>query len=250
MKIDPIRTEKIVVGGPPLLDIIQSTVTECSERSILVITSKIISLCEGRVVKIGERDKQSLIKDEASLYIPPEKSKYDISLTITRNILIPTAGIDESNGNGYYVLWPANPQQTARDVRAYLADRFRLTNVGVLITDSKTEPLRLGTSGISLAYAGFSALKNYIDTPDLFGRNLKVTKANIADGIAAASVLVMGEGNEQTPFAMVEDVPFIRFQESMPTAEELKDLYIPLADDMYSPLISSAPWEKGKSTDS
>ncbi len=246
MKIDPITTPKIVVGGPPLLDIIQSSVTECTERSILIITSKIISLCEGRVVKIGERDKQSIIQEESTYYIPPEKSKYDISLTITRNILIPTAGIDESNGNGYYVLWPANPLQTARNIRAYLADRFRLTNVGVLITDSKTSPLRLGTTGISLAYAGFSALNNYIDTPDLFGRNLKVTKANVADGLAASAVLVMGEGNEQTPLAMVEDVPFVRFQETMPTESELKELYIPLVDDMYSPLIASAPWEKGK----
>lgn len=245
MKIDPIKTQKIVVGGPSLLDIIQSSVTECSERSILIITSKIVSLCEGRVVKIGDRDKQSIIREESSLYIPPEKSKYDISLTITRNILIPTAGIDESNGNGYYVLWPKNPQQTARDVRAYLADRFRLTHVGVLITDSKTSPLRLGTTGITLAYAGFSALNNYIDTPDLFGRNLKVTKANISDGLSAAAVLVMGEGNEQTPLAMAEDLPFVSFQEEMPTEAELKDLYIPLADDMYSPLIASAPWEKG-----
>ncbi len=246
MKIDPIKTQKIIVGGPSLLDIIQSSITECSERSILIITSKIISLCEGRVIKIGERDKQSIIQEESSFYIPPVKSKYDISLTITRNILIPTAGIDESNGNGYYVLWPSNPQQTARDVRAYLADRFRLTNVGVLITDSKTSPLRLGTTGICLAYAGFSALKNYIDTPDLFGRYLKVTKANFCDGLAAAAVLVMGEGNEQTPLAMVEDIPFVRFDESMPTESEIHELYIPLADDMYSPLIATAPWEKGK----
>lgn len=245
MNIKPIKTEKITAGGPKLIDVINASVSECTQHSILVITSKIVSLCEGRVVKIGEQDKQSLIRDESSFYIPPEKSKYDISLTITRNILIPTAGIDESNGNGYYVLWPEDPQQTARDVRRYLADRFRLTHVGVLITDSKTAPLRLGTSGISLAYAGFSALKNYIDTPDLFGRNLKVTKANIADGIAAASVLVMGEGNEQTPLAMVTDVPFIYFHESMPTEKELKELYIPLEDDMYSPLIISAPWKKG-----
>lgn len=246
MNINPIKTPKIVVGGPSLQDSIAMSVTECSERSILVITSKIVSICEGRVVKIGDLDKQSLIEKESSFFIPPEKSKYDISLTITRNILIPTAGIDESNGNGYYILWPKDPQQTARDIRSYIADRFRLTNVGVLITDSKTSPLRLGTTGICLAYAGFSALNNYIDTPDLFGRNLKVTKANVADGLAAASVLVMGEGSEQTPLAIVEDVPFIRFQESYPSKEEIEELYIPLPDDMYSPLVSSAPWQKGK----
>lgn len=244
MNIQPLKTKRIEAGSATLAAILDESLTGFSERSILIITSKIISLMEGNVVKIGEIDKQRLIEREADLYIPPEKSKYDISLTITRNTLIPTAGIDESNGNGYYVLWPRDPDKTAREVRTYLINRFHLADVGVLITDSKTTPLRLGTTGISLAYAGFSALNNYIDTPDLFGRKLKVTKANIAEGLAAAAVLVMGEGNEQTPLAVATDLPFVHFDEMAPTKEEKKELHIPLADDMYSPLIANAPWLK------
>lgn len=245
MNITPIKTEKITANSQTLLAILDDVLTDMPERSVLVITSKIISLCEGNVVAIGSIDKQKLIEQESELYIPPEKSKYDISLTVTRNTLIPTAGIDESNGNGYYVLWPRNPEGTAREVRDYLAKRFNRQHIGVLISDSKTTPLHLGTTGVSLAYAGFSALNNYIDTPDLFGRKLKVTKANVADGLAAAAVLVMGEGKEQTPLALVTDVPFITFAADAPTKAELDELHIPLADDIYSPLMVNVPWKIG-----
>ncbi|GJQ53410.1 MAG: hypothetical protein HKUEN02_22570 [Anaerolineaceae bacterium] len=116
----------------------------------------------------------------------------------------------------------------------------------MLITDSKTTPLRLGTTGVSLAYAGFSALNNYIGEPDLFGRELKVTKANVADGLAASSVLVMGEGSEQTPLALITDIPFVHFDPEAPTPEESKELRIPLTLDIYAPLITGASWKKGK----
>ncbi len=246
MIIQTIKTEKITVGSPPLTSILDHSIRSLSEASICIITSKIVSICEGRVVRIGDAEKETLVEQESQYFIPPEKSKYNISLTITRNLLIPTAGIDESNGDGYYVLWPKDPQQTAVAVRSYLAHRFGLTRVGVLITDSKTTPMRLGTTGVSLAYSGFSSLNNYIDTPDIFGRKLKVTKANVADGLAAAAVLAMGEGNEQTPIAIATDVPFIRFDERHPTEQELRELEIPMTEDIYGPLIQSAPWQKGK----
>lgn len=245
MNITPIKTEKITANSQTLIAVLDHVMTDIPEQSVLVITSKIISLCEGNVVPIGSIDKQKLIEQESELYIPPEKSKYDISLTVTRNTLIPTAGIDESNGNGYYVLWPKNPEATAREVRGYLAKRFNRHAIGVLISDSKTTPLHLGTTGVSLAYAGFSALNNYIDTPDLFGRKLKVTKANVADGLAAAAVLVMGEGSEQTPLALVTEAPFIKFEADAPTKNETDELHIPLADDIYSPLIEHVPWKIG-----
>lgn len=241
----PLKTEKITVNSSPLIEIVDAAVAEIPDSSILVITSKIVSICEGRVVKIGAKDKQMLVREESDMYIPPEKSKYDISLTITRNMLIPTAGIDESNGNGYYILWPADPYVTAAAVRRHLAEKFGRANVGVLITDSKTTPMRLGTTGTALGYSGFSALNNYIGAPDLFGRELKVTKANVADGLAASAVLAMGEGNEQTPLCLISDIPFVRFDPGYPTAQETEELHISLADDIYSPLIQSAPWQKG-----
>ncbi len=246
MNLQPIKTAKIVANQTSLIKILDTAVETLSEGSILVITSKIVSLCEGRVVKIGTKDKQELIQSESQFFIPPEKSSYEFSLTITRNTLIPTAGIDESNGDRYYVLWPSDPFATSRTVRTYLTKRFSLTDVGVLITDSKTTPLRWGTSGIALGHAGFVALNNYIGTPDLFGRYLKVTKANVADGLAAAAVVTMGEGNEQTPLAVISDIPFVHFQSGSPTAEEIKDLVIDPTEDLYGPIIQSPLWVKGK----
>ena len=180
------------------------------------------------------------------MVLPSKNALFDITLTIKNNILIPTAGIDESNGDGYYILWPSDPQKSANNIRKYLCERFSLKLVGVLVTDSKTTPLRWGTTGTSLAQSGFVALNNYIGKPDIFGRKLEVTKANIADGLAAAAVVVMGEGKEQTPLAIITEVPFVKFQMRNPTVEEIRKRTIAMKDDLYAPLLTSAMWKKMK----
>lgn len=171
--------------------------------------------------------------------------KYNITISIKNNLLIPTAGIDESNGDGYYILWPKNPQKSANLIRQHLRNKFKLKKLGVIITDSKTTPLRWGTTGTGIGYSGFDPLNNYIDTPDVFGRHLRVTKANILDGLAAAAVVVMGEGDERTPIAVIEDIPFVRFVDNDPTDTELGNLEISIDDDLYAPLIKNADWHKG-----
>jgi len=247
MNITVVKTEKITSKKVPLTGILDRVISTFNERSILIITSKIVSLCEGAVIRIGRKSKKDLITEEADYYLPAEK-KYDITLTIKNNILIPSSGIDESNGNGNYVLWSENPQRTANSVREYLCRRFSIKYAGVIISDSKTTPLRWGTTGVAVAHSGFNALNSYIDTPDIFGRKLKYTKANIADGLAAASVVAMGEGNEQTPLAIVSDIPFVQFQAHNPTKQELTDLRIDIRDDLYAPLLTSVTWKKNSRT--
>jgi len=166
-------------------------------------------------------------------------------VTIKRNLLAVAAGIDESNGAGFYILWPKDPQKTANEVRRYLQKRFSVKKVGVVITDSKTTPLRCGTTGVSIVYSGFRALNNYIGRRDIFGRKFEMQKANIVDALATSAVLVMGEGSEQTPLAVVEDVPFIKFQEKDPSKKELRDLHIDIEDDLYGPLLKGVKWRKG-----
>ena len=247
MKITAIKTDKITpTRRQDLYSVLDKHLGVFREKSILAIASKIVSICEGRTMKIGDRAKEELIKEEAEYFLPSRRSKYNITLTIKNNILIPTAGIDESNGNGYYILWPTNPQKTANEIREYLCRRFSLKEVGVIVTDSKTSPLRWGTTGIAIAHSGFSALNNYIGKPDIFGRKLKVTKANIMDGLAAAAVAVMGEGNEQTPLATIENIPFVQFKRRNPTERELLELKISLKDDLYALLLQSVKWRKGK----
>lgn len=247
MKIVAIKTHKITKKDHDLLAILDQYLPEkLPEESIIAVTSKIVSICEGRVVLVSDADKDELVRKEADLYLPKEENKYGVFLTIKDSLLVATAGIDESNGAGYYVLWPENAQLTANKVREYLKKRFSLEKVGVIITDSKTTPLRWGTSGVAIAHSGFAALKNYIGTPDIFGKDFQMTKASISDALAASAVVVMGEGREQTPLAVISDVPFVQFRDRNPTVEELSELKISIDDDLYAPLLKSAHWKKGK----
>ncbi len=245
MIVKTIKTHKITSKDKDLYQILDKYISLVKEKSILAVTSKIISICEGRIIKINEAEKDALIKKESEYYLPAKDNRYHVSLTIARNMFVATAGIDASNGNGYYILWPKDPQKTANDIRKYLKKRFNLQKIGVIITDSKTTPLRWGVTGVALSHSGFSALNNYIGEPDIFGRKLEMTKVNAMDGLAAAAVLVMGEGKEQTPMAIIEDVPNITFQKNNPTEKELKNLRISMDDDLYAPLLKSVKWKKG-----
>lgn len=247
MKISAVVVDKIDSNHPHnIYTILKNNIKSLEDHSIVVITSKIISICQRRVVKIGTIDKLKLIHKEAKYYLP-SNNKYHISLTVTNNLLVPTAGIDESNGNGYYILWPKNVQKSANEIREFLVQHFSKKDIGVIISDSKTTPLRWGTTGVCIAHSGFLALNNYIGKKDLFGRELEVTKANISDALAASAVVVMGEGNEQTPLAIIEDIPFVHFQKRNPSQKELDGLKISLKDDLYSSLLTSVQWKKGES---
>lgn len=245
MIIKTLQTEKITVGSPPLPEVLDKALPHITEQSIIVITSKIVSLCEGRVIKIGEADKDELIKQESEQYIPTDMSPLGVTLTVTKNLLVPSAGIDESNGNGYYILWPEDPQTSAVSIRSHLVKKHGITDIGVLITDSRTTPMRWGTTGIALAYSGFAGINDFIGKPDLFGRKMEMTMVNVADGLAAAAVLAMGETNEQTPLAIITDAEFIHFDASKPTPKELETWQIPMDIDLYGPLLSRGPWQKG-----
>ncbi|MBI2430612.1 MAG: coenzyme F420-0:L-glutamate ligase [Candidatus Levybacteria bacterium] len=245
MQVNVIKTHKITGSDKDVFAVLDKYLPEVSEGSIVVVTSKILSIIEGRVVKIGDVSKEELVAQEAEFYLPADP-KYHFSLTIKNSLLIPSAGIDESNGNGYYVLWPKDPQKWANDIRDYLVKKFHLKNIGVIITDSKTTPLRWGVTGAAIAYSGFMPLNDQVGTPDVFGRVMQATKVNVMDGLSAAAVVVMGESSEQTPLAVIEDAPFVQFVNRNPTAEELQALKINLKDDLYAPLLKSVEWKKGK----
>lgn len=243
MKITPVKTKPIIVGDK-LFGILGLAIKSLPENSVVAITSKIISICEGNVVKVGTVDKDLLVQQQSDYYLPPD-NRYNFSLSIKNNILIPNAGIDESNGNGYFILWPKKPQKTANFVRSFFKKKFRLKNIGVIIVDSKTMPLRWGVTGVAIAHSGFSALNDYIGTPDIFGRLFKVEKANIADMLASSAVCVMGEGREQTPITVIEDLPFVHFQKGNPTKKELRELDITMEEDLYAELLKKVEWKKG-----
>lgn len=231
MKINAIKTKKVVAGQSKILTFLDDYIKECKDNSVLVITSKIISLMQNRVAT-NTVDKNELIQSEAD-YIATQKNRYGHLTTIKYHALVSGAGIDQSNGNGNFVLLPKNPQKTAREIYQHLSKKFSLKNFGVIITDSRSMPLRWGASGVAIGFYGFAPLKNYVGKKDLFGRKLQFEKANIVDALAAAAVLVMGEGCEQTPLAIIEDLNFIKFSHHRPNKKDLDEFYLSLDEDIF-----------------
>ena len=159
-----------------------------------------------------------MIAKEAQFSIP--RPYWPSPLTVAHNAFIGTAGIDESNANGHYVLLPENPFLSAKYIYDYLIDRFNLQNIGVVISDSHSSPLRRGAMGVAIGWWGFAPTINHVGKPDLFGREFKIEVSNIADAIAAGAGLVMGETDECQPVVIVKEIPNLTFLEGN-TKDEL-----------------------------
>lgn len=246
MIITPIKTKKLFPPQDDVLSAIRARIKKIPERSILVVTSKVVSIHEGRCIPIENvADKDKLIIAEADYYLPRDKKTPWVMHTIVHNTLIPTAGIDESNTNGFYILWPKDPKQSARKIYNWIRKTYSVKQCGVLITDSHSIPLRRGVIGISLAYRGFAPLKDYRKSRDLFGRQFGVTQTNIADGLAAAAVLAMGEGMEQTPIALATDIPFVTFGRPRVNRKQFSSFEVTMKQDLYAPIFSRVTWRKG-----
>ena len=228
MQVKAIKT-RIFQENEDLISFILKYVKKLPEKYILVITSKIVSLSEGRTVTYkNKRQKVALIKNESDFAL---KTKHTW-LTIKNNVVMASAGIDESNAAGKIVLLPKNSFRTAHSIRKELKKKYKVKKLGILITDSLTFPLRAGILGVALGYAGFKAIRDYRGTKDIFGRVLKMSRTDVADSLATAAVLLMGEGKEQQPLVVITDVP-VEFTEKI----NKKELIIPLKDDLYLPLF-------------
>lgn len=248
MLITSIKTRVLVPPQDDLPAVIKKALPRIRERSVLVITSKVVSIWQGRCIpKENYPDKDDLIKKEADWYLPREKAPHGwVMHTIKHNIFIPSAGVDESNANNHYILWPKNPKKTAKTLWQWACRTYRVREVGIIISDSHSIPLRRGMMGLALSHYGFRPLKEYRGTKDLFGRELKMTQANFPDALASAAVLAMGEGRESTPLAIIRDIPAIRFS-SRPyrSRRPHSSFEIKTKEDLYYPLLSSVPWKKG-----
>ena len=246
LSIKAIKTRAFLPPCEDLLSLIKESFStlKLKEKSILVIASKVVSIWQGRCLKIDSiKNKDDLIKKESEFYLEREKvPKGYVMLTMKENLLIPTAGIDESNAKGHFILWPENPYKAAKKIYHFIKRNYQLNDFGIIIADSHCTPLRRGTIGIAIGYYGFYPLKDYRGTKDIFGRVMKITQSNLADSIAAAAVCVMGEGAERTPLAIVEDVGFVEFKEFDP--EKFNPLKIDRDDDIYAPLLKGIKWQK------
>ncbi|MFA6253581.1 MAG: coenzyme F420-0:L-glutamate ligase [Patescibacteria group bacterium] len=228
MKITAIKT-RVFKESEDLINFIIAYVHRLPENSILLVTSKIVALAEGRTaVAKDAKSKEKLIRSESELALP---TKY-CWLTIKDGQIMASAGIDESNGNGKLILLPKDSFRSARLIRKKLLSKFRLKNLGIIITDSRTMPLRAGVMGMAVGYAGIKGVRDYRGRPDIFGRKLHFSRTDVVDSMATAAVLVMGEGAERCPLVVINDAP-VEFCQRL----QKNELYIDIKDDMYRPLF-------------
>lgn len=249
MIVKAIRTRKFLPPKDNLWELLTGNIKSLRENSVVAVTSKIVSIGEGRCVAVDKISKDELAIKEADKYIPRIASPGGWILhTLKNNMLIASSGVDESNGANFYILWPKDPKASAKKIWDFLKKKYKVKNLGVIITDSRLVPLRRGVVGIAIAYFGFKPLRDYRGKLDLFGREFKMETSNIPDSLATAAVLEMGEGAEQQPVAIITEVPQIEFINKEYKPKSSNDSFeIPQKEDMFYPFLSSVKWQRGGS---
>jgi coenzyme F420-0:L-glutamate ligase/coenzyme F420-1:gamma-L-glutamate ligase len=224
VRLVPVKTP-IVKPGDDLVRVTLKALRQhhlkLEDNDVLAVASKIVSCSQGRVVRLSEvkpsarakrlARKCSLEPEFAELLLQEAENVYGCVekavLTLRHNILTANAGIDNKNAPlGSVVLWPENLEDWLKD----FTDRIKrktCRRVGVVIVDSGLIPLRVGTIGLALAVAGFNPLREWRGKKDLYGRSISITRHAIADDLASAAHLLMGEAVERTPVVLVKDVP-------------------------------------------
>ncbi|HEX9065630.1 MAG TPA: coenzyme F420-0:L-glutamate ligase [Streptosporangiaceae bacterium] len=183
--------------GANLAKLIVAAVPDLADGDILVVTSKIVSKAEGRVIAAGRDD---AIAAE-TVRVVARRGPTTIAQT-RHGLVLAAAGVDRSNtAPGTVVLLPEDPDRSARDLRRAIAGLAGVT-VGVLITDTMGRPWRNGQTDSAIGAAGLHPLRDHRGEPDSFGNVLEVTVAAVADEIAAAGDLAKGKTG-QVPVAVV-----------------------------------------------
>lgn len=216
MNIFPIKTQRVEPN--PSMDLATWVSDQLYEHNhvlidgdILVITSKVVSYFERRLVKL-ETSIEELVEQEADeiLY----RSKW-VSLTRKNGILCPNAGIDTSNvPAGYAILWPEDAFASALQLRSELMKKYSLEKCAVIIADCVCQPGRSGTTAIAIGYAGIAGFQDLKQSQDLFGNTLRYSALNIVDSLATSANILMGEGSESQPIAVIRDYDWHQIEQT------------------------------------
>jgi coenzyme F420-0:L-glutamate ligase/coenzyme F420-1:gamma-L-glutamate ligase len=194
------------------------------DGDILVITSKIVSKAEGRVLR---GDRESAIRAE-TVRVVARRGPTTISQT-RHGLVMAAAGVDESNtAPGTLVLLPVDPDGSAETLRKGIGERAG-ARIGVVITDTMGRPWRAGQTDSAIGAAGIVPLRDHRGQADTFGNVLQVTMAAVADEIASAADLVKGK-TTGVPVAVVRGLGGLVTDAAGPGAAAL---IRPAEDDMF-----------------
>ena len=215
------------------------------DGDVLVVAQKIVSKAEGRLVRLADvtvsvdgqaaADRAGKSGAQASLVLEEaaEVMRVVPGVIITRHRtghVLANSGVDASNtvpGGGHVVLWPEDPDASARGLRAALQARFGV-RIAVIVSDSLGRAWRMGTMGTAIGSAGLHPLRDRRGEPDLFGRRMEATLIGVADEIAAAASLVIGEAAEGVPAAIVRGATYVPDEEA-----GIGAILRPIAQDLF-----------------
>ncbi len=244
MQLIGIKTPLIRPGddmAAVLIDSMNSAGIRLGENDIIVLAESAVGSAENRIVNL-EDIKPGKKAIELSKFYETDPRKMELIIresdeilggipgvvvTITKGVLSPSAGIDNSNApEGHVVLLPEDPKKSAQEIREKLMAEYDC-NVAVIIGDSRTQPLRLGCVGIALACTGIEPVEDVRGRKDLFGKPLLITRRATADNLVSAAQIIMGEADESTPAVLIRDAPvrFIEGSEDIPVIPRDECLY-------------------------
>lgn len=237
MELIEIQTP-VIRPGDNLVDLILTALSQkelsLGSKDILVIAESVVATSQNRVKKLSKvqvSTRAQSLSEQYELEPPLAQLILDeadeilggvphVLLTIKDNILMANAGIDRSNAPpGHVVLLPSNPTETAWQIKTELEAKIG-NEIGVIIADSRTQPLRLGTVGLAVAVAGIEPIKDFRGHPDIFGRLLRITKSAVADNLASAAQMLLGEADEQVPIVVIRHAP-VKFTKRTIRQEEM-----------------------------
>ena len=166
------------------------------DNDVLVVTQKIVSKAEGRLVPIDASDTLShkqLVEQEAVRIV---RRRGDLIITETKHgFICANSGIDLSNiERGYAALLPIDSDKSARRIRDIIRAKHGI-NVGVIVSDTFGRPWRKGLTDVAIGIAGVAGVVDLRGTPDSLGRIMQVTEVAVADELASAAELVMGKSS-------------------------------------------------------
>ncbi len=213
-----------ITAGADLAALIAGAATDLRDGDILVVTSKIVSKAEGRVVT-GPRE-QAI--EAETVRVVARRGATTIAQT-RHGLVLAAAGVDESNtAPGTVVLLPEDPDESARRLRKALHSRAGRT-VGVIVTDTMGRPWRAGQTDNAIGAAGVVPVRDYRGEADTFGNILEVTVAAVADEIASAADLVKGK-SRHVPAAIVRGLDGLVTEQDGPGA---RAIIRPAQEDMF-----------------
>lgn len=198
------------------------------DNDILVVTQKIVSKAEGRLVPIDASDPLShkqLVEQEAVRIV---RRRGDLIITETKHgFVCANSGIDLSNiEKGYAALLPIDSDKSARRIRDIIRAKHGV-NVGVIVSDTFGRPWRKGLTDVAIGIAGVAGVVDLRGTPDSLGRIMQVTEVAVADELASAAELVMGKSSG-IPVAVIRGVDADWLRDS-----KISELVRPPQEDLF-----------------